>query len=62
LLRTTAATPHLAAGGFAYLFDDAWAKIPDGYQFPEVAGVATDEDDKVYVFNRDPHPIVWHAP
>jgi DNA-binding beta-propeller fold protein YncE len=55
---TTAATPHLAAGGFAYLSDDAWAKIPDGYQFPEVAGVATDEDDNVYVFNRGPHPVI----
>lgn len=55
---TTAATPHLAQGDFAYQSDDAWAKIPAGYEFPEVAGVAVDGDDNLYVFNRGPHPMI----
>jgi DNA-binding beta-propeller fold protein YncE len=55
---TTAATPHLAQGDFAYLSDDAWANIPAGYEFPEVAGVAVDADDNLYVFNRGPHPMI----
>jgi NHL repeat len=52
------ATPHLEAEGFAFLSDDGWAKLPEGYEFPEVAGVAVDESDNLYVFNRGPHPLI----
>jgi hypothetical protein len=55
---TMTATPHLEAEGFAFLSDDGWAKLPEGYEFPEVAGVAVDESDNLYVFNRGPHPLI----
>ena len=51
------ASPFLRSEGFAYESDDAWIKIPDGYEFPEVAGVTVDESDNLYVFNRGPHPL-----
>jgi DNA-binding beta-propeller fold protein YncE len=51
-------TPHLVGGGFAYEQDDDWAKVPEGYEFPEAAGVDVDEDDNLFVFNRGPHPVL----
>lgn len=51
-------TPHLVGGGFAYEQDDDWAKVPAGYEFPEAAGVAVDESDNLFVFNRGPHPVL----
>lgn len=36
---------------------DSWAKLPEGWQFTEVAGVAVDDIDRVYVFSRSDHPI-----
>ena len=38
--------------------DDRWAKLPPGWSWTEVAGVATDRHDRVYVFNRGNHPVM----
>lgn len=35
-----------------------WAKLPPGYSWPEVAGVAVDSRDRVFVFNRGEHPVI----
>src|SRR5438477_13114370 len=35
-----------------------WGTLPEGWRFVEVAGVATDSRDRVFVFNRGEHPIV----
>src|SRR5690242_10680843 len=35
-----------------------WAELPEGWRFVEVAGVATDSRDRVFVFNRGDHPVV----
>jgi DNA-binding beta-propeller fold protein YncE len=35
-----------------------WGNLPDGWSLVEVAGVATDTGDCVFVFNRGAHPIV----
>jgi DNA-binding beta-propeller fold protein YncE len=32
--------------------------LPDGWRFVEVAGVATDSHDRVFVFNRGDHPVI----
>ena len=37
---------------------EGWEKLPEGWSFVEVAGVATDSSDRVYVFNRGEHPII----
>ena len=39
-----------------------WEKLPDGWNFVEVAGVATDSNDNVYVFNRSDHPMMIFDP
>ena len=35
-----------------------WEKLPEGWSFVEVAGVATDSKDRVYAFNRGEHPMI----
>ena len=55
---TSTATPHLRAGGFAYQADDDWAKLPEGWTMREVADVAVDAADNLYVFNRGDHPVI----
>lgn len=43
---------------FGYRVEDRWAKLPAGWSFVEVAGIATDSRDRVYVFNRGEHPVI----
>jgi DNA-binding beta-propeller fold protein YncE len=43
---------------FSYDVDDRWAKLPSGWDWKEVAAVATDSRDRVYVFNRGEHPVL----
>src|SRR5207244_13038991 len=35
-----------------------WEKLPSGWEFIDVAGVAVDSKDNVYVFNRSEHPVM----
>ncbi len=35
-----------------------WEQLPDGWSHGDVAGVATDSQDRVYVFNRGDHPVI----
>jgi len=37
---------------------EGWEKLPEGWSYVEVAGVATDSRDRVYVFNRGEHPMI----
>jgi hypothetical protein len=39
-----------------------WGTLPGGWRLVEVAGVATDSRDRVFVFNRGEHPIVVFDP
>lgn len=43
---------------FRYQALAAWQQLPPGWTFVEVAGVATDSRDRVYVFNRGEHPVM----
>jgi DNA-binding beta-propeller fold protein YncE len=43
---------------FGYEADDRWAKLPPGWDWSEVAAVATDSRDRVYVFDRGEHPVM----
>lgn len=45
-----------------YEFVEEWAQLPDGASFNEVAGVAVDREDRVYVFNRGKHPMMVFDP
>ena len=48
----------LGSGDFAYRVEPNWQTMPEGYEWREVAGVAVDGNDNVYVFNRGPHPMM----
>jgi DNA-binding beta-propeller fold protein YncE len=44
--------------GPRYEVEPAWGTLPEGWSLVEVAGVATDARDRVFVFNRGDHPVV----
>ena len=56
--RIERVTTILGSGEFTYEVDVEWAKLPDGWSFLEVADVAVDLQDRVYVFNRGQHPMI----
>jgi hypothetical protein len=37
---------------------DGWARLPEGWAFTEVVGVAVDSRDRVYVFCRGRYPLI----
>ena len=37
---------------------EGWGKLPDGWTYREVAGVAVDKQDRAFVFTRGEHPII----
>ena len=41
-----------------YTANDRWAKLPDGFGWQEVAAVATDSRDRVFVFSRGEYPLM----
>ena len=48
----------LGSGEHRYAVMENWAKLPDGWEFKDVAAVACDSKDRVYVFNRGEHPMM----
>jgi DNA-binding beta-propeller fold protein YncE len=48
----------LGSGEHRYRVVENWAKLPDGWDLRDVASVAVDSRDRVYVFNRGAHPMV----
>lgn len=51
-------TVKLGSGRFTYEVAVGWEKLPPGYSWREVAAVAVDSRDRVYVFNRGDHPMI----
>jgi hypothetical protein len=45
-------------GTFRYELDPEFGKPPEGWEYVDVVGVRVDSRDRVYVFNRGPHPVV----
>jgi hypothetical protein len=48
----------LGSGEHRYRVVENWAKLPDGWKLTDVASVAVDSKDRVYVFNRGTHPMI----
>ena len=42
----------LGSGDHRYRVVEDWAKLPEGWNFMDVAAVAVDSKDQVFVFNR----------
>ncbi len=51
-------TMQPAIGEFTYEPTADWGLLPEGWRMGDVAGVAVDADDQVYVFHRGEHPII----
>jgi DNA-binding beta-propeller fold protein YncE len=50
-------TMRLGSGELLFEPVEGWEKLPEGWSFIDVAGVAVDARDNVYVFNRGEHPV-----
>ena len=48
----------LGSGEHRYRVVESWAKLPEGWNLSDVASVAVDSKDRIYVFNRGAHPMV----
>jgi len=48
----------LGSGEHRYRVLEDWAKLPEHWNLTDVASVAVDSKDRVYVFNRGDHPMV----
>ena len=48
----------LGSGEHRYRVVENWAKLPSGWRLTDVASVAVDSKDRIYVFNRGDHPMV----
>ncbi|MCZ6477635.1 MAG: hypothetical protein O6851_04890, partial [Gemmatimonadetes bacterium] len=46
------------SGEYTYELAEGWGDLPEGYEFNQVAGVAVDRDDQVYLFNRSSHQLM----
>lgn len=46
------------SGEYTYERVDGWAKLPEGWSFVDVGGISIDSDDRIYVLNRSPHPVI----
>ncbi|MFN0051743.1 MAG: peptidyl-alpha-hydroxyglycine alpha-amidating lyase family protein [Planctomycetales bacterium] len=47
---------------FRYAPVPDWPRLPPGWSFVEVVGVATDARDRVFVFSRSEHPVTIFEP
>jgi len=45
-------------GEYRYEVVESWEQLPRGWSHGDVAGIATDSQDRVYVFNRSEHPVI----
>lgn len=45
-------------GRFRYEALQSWARLPDSWTFGEACAVACDSQDRVFVFDRGPHPVL----
>jgi sugar lactone lactonase YvrE len=51
-------TMIVGSGDCRYEVAAGWEQLPQGWHHGDVSRVVTDKDDRVYVFNRSPHPVI----
>ena len=52
----------LGTGNYRYKPVPDWAKLPTGWSFVEVVGIAVDSRDRAFVFCRGEHPVIIFEP
>ena len=53
---------EIGSGPFTYTPVAGWERLSRGYSWTDAAAVAVDSKDRVYVFNRGPHPMIVFDP
>ncbi len=48
----------MSARSLTYEHVPDWGRLPEGWTYTQVAAVAVDSQDRVYVYNRGEHPVV----
>jgi DNA-binding beta-propeller fold protein YncE len=48
----------VGSGKYRYELTESWAQLPQGYAFGNTSAVATDSQDRVYVFQRKDPPVM----
>ena len=48
----------IGSGDYRYRVDTEWGTLPPGWSYTDVAAVAVDSKDNVYVLNRGEHPMI----
>lgn len=57
--QQTSGSELMGSGEWTYRMESQWARLPDGWELGEVAAVAVDARDDVYVFTRGTeHPLM----
>ena len=51
-------TVIMGTGDFKFRVEPDWAKLPDDWDLKDVGGVAVDQQDRVFVFNRGDRPMI----
>jgi NHL repeat len=51
----------VGSGDLTFELVPEWERLPSGWSHGDVAGVATDSHDRVYVFNRSDHPVIVYT-
>ena len=54
--------PTVGSGPYTYKLVQDWPKLPSGMTLGAVSAIATDSQDRVYIFNRQDPPVVVCAP
>jgi sugar lactone lactonase YvrE len=49
---------QLGSGSFCYIVEQDWGQLPHELHVGDVAGIAVDANDNVYLFNRGDHPMI----
>jgi hypothetical protein len=49
---------QLGTGLFSYMVAQDWGQLPQGMHVGDVAGIAVDGNDNVYLLNRGDHPMI----
>lgn len=58
IAETSQNTAAVGNSVFRFEANADWVRRPEGYAWLEVAGVACDSEDRVYLFNRGDHPVM----
>ncbi len=51
-------TEMVGAGDYIYEACSTWHQMPESWTLTEAVGVAVDSQDRVFVFDRGPHPVL----